>query len=313
MAILLKLPLETDLNRYQVFRFRKKAEHLLVLNDTLYLNVREGLHKKVFYKTQVDIMALEVKRLLDTNHYGHNRMYELCKNYFFTIPRTAVRDVVASCDTCKTLQPLKQKEPFKHVKVTYCFEHIIIDLIDLKNYKTINLSFCWILNVIDVYSKFAKSYPSKSKVALEVSNALESLFLTFDPPTVLQCDNGKELTNFVINDLCGRFNVKLIHGRVRHPQPQGQIEGSNQTLTRAIAKQMDAKDENVKEACWIKYIDHVVYNYNIAVHSATCKSLFELFYRRKGFNTVLSTKNGGVIYSDLETDLFKEKKIIKKL
>ncbi|KKO73836.1 hypothetical protein AAJ76_209000229 [Vairimorpha ceranae] len=61
MAILLKLPLETDLNRYQVFRFRKKAEHLLVLNDTLYLNVREGLHKKVFYKTQVDIMALEIK------------------------------------------------------------------------------------------------------------------------------------------------------------------------------------------------------------------------------------------------------------
>ena len=61
MAILLKLPFETDLSRYQVFRFRKKVEHFLELNDTLYLNVREGLHKKVFYKTQVDIMALEIK------------------------------------------------------------------------------------------------------------------------------------------------------------------------------------------------------------------------------------------------------------
>ena len=81
----------------------------------------------------------------------------------------------------------------------------------------------------------------------------------------------------MINDLCTWFNVKLIHGRVRHPQPQGQIERSNQTLTRAIAKQMDAKDENVKEACWIKYIDLVVYNYNIPVYSATCKFSFELF------------------------------------
>jgi len=38
-----------------------------------------------------------------------------------------------------------------------------------------------------------------------------------------------------------------------------------------MAKQMDAKDENVKEACWIKYIDLALYNYNIAVYSATCK------------------------------------------
>ena len=156
--------------------------------------------------------------------------------------------------------------------------------------------------MIDVYSKFAKAYPLKSKAALKVSNALESLFLTFGPPTVLQCDNGKEFSNFVINDLCSRFNVKLIHGRVRHPQPQGQIERSNQTLTRAIAKQMDAKDENVKEACWIKYIDLVVYNYNIPVYSSTCKLPFELFYGRKGFNTVLSAENDGVIFSNLETD-----------
>ena len=141
MAILLKLPLETDLNRYQVFRFRKKAEHLLVLNDTLYLNVREGLHKKVFYKTQVDIMALEIKWLHDTNHYGHNRMYELFKDYFFTTPRTIVRDIIAICNACKTSQPLKQKKPFKHVTATYRFEHIMMDLIGLKSYKTTSLGF----------------------------------------------------------------------------------------------------------------------------------------------------------------------------
>ena len=240
-------------------------------------------------------------------------MYELFKDYFFTTPRTIVRDIIAICNACKTSQPLKQKKPFKHVTATYRFEHIMMDLIGLKSYKTTNIGFCCILNVIDVYLKLVKAYPLKSKAVLEVSNALESLFLTFGLPTVLQCDNGKEFSNSVINDLCARFNVKLIHARVRHPQPQGQIERLNQTLTRAIAKQMDAKDENVNEACWKKYIDLVVYKYNIAVHSATCKSPFELFYGRKGFNTVLSTENDGVIFFDLETDSCKEKKILKKL
>ena len=65
---------------------------------------------------------------------------------------------------------------------------------------------------------------------------------------------------------------------------------------------MDAKDENVKEACWKKYIDLVVYKYNISVHSATCKSSFKLYYGRKGLSTVLSTENDGVIFSNLETD-----------
>jgi hypothetical protein len=41
----------------------------------------------------------------------------------------------------------------------------------------------------------------------------------------------------------------------------------------------------------VKFLSQVVYNYNIAVHSVTEKSSFELFYGRKGFNTVLSSFN----------------------
>ena len=78
MAIPLKLPLERNLSRYRAFRHRKKAEHFLVLNDTLYLIVKDRLHRKVFYKAWVDIMVLDVKRLHDTNNYGHNGLYELC-------------------------------------------------------------------------------------------------------------------------------------------------------------------------------------------------------------------------------------------
>jgi hypothetical protein len=51
-----------------------------------------------------------------------------------------------------------------------------------------------------------------------------------------------------------------------------------------------ANGEDASDACWIKYIDVAVYDYNTAVHSATNKSPFEFFLRRKGFNTVLSTK-----------------------
>jgi hypothetical protein len=102
-------------------------------------------------------------------------MYGLCKKNF-TIPRTIVREVVANCDVRKTAQSLKQKKAFKHVTASFCFEHIMIDLIDLKAYKSANEKYCWILTVVDVFSKFAQAYLLKSKSATDVCCALESLF-----------------------------------------------------------------------------------------------------------------------------------------
>jgi hypothetical protein len=71
--------------------------------------------------------------------------------------------------------------------------------------------------------------------------------------------------------LCREFNVKLVHGRVRHPQSQGQVEHFNQTLTRGLAKHIQGGGEDPKNASWLKFLGQAVYNYNIAVHFASEK------------------------------------------
>jgi hypothetical protein len=70
----------------------------------------------------------------------------------FLIPR----DVVANCNVCKTSQHLK-KELFKQITVSFSLEHIMIDLIDLKSSKSTNRGFSWVLNIVDVYSEYAKA------------------------------------------------------------------------------------------------------------------------------------------------------------
>jgi transposase InsO family protein len=84
----------------------------------------------------------------------------------------------------------------------------MIDLIDLKSYKSTNRGFPWVLNIVDVYSKYAKALPLKSKSASEVADALQSLLFTFGPPSILQCDNGKEFTNSLIKNLCDVINLR---------------------------------------------------------------------------------------------------------
>jgi hypothetical protein len=44
------------------------------------------------------------------------------------------------------------------------------------------------------------------------------------PPQILQSDNGKEFVAEVVKNVCNILNIKIRHGRPRHPQSQGQVE-----------------------------------------------------------------------------------------
>ena len=68
----------------------------------------------------------------------------------------------------------------------------------------------------------------KKKTAIEVAKALYELFGLFGSPKILQSDNGKEFRNGVVSALkLLAPNLKIVHGRARHPQAQGSVERAN--------------------------------------------------------------------------------------
>ena len=75
---------------------------------------------------------------------------------------------------------------------------------------------------------FARTYPLKTKTAAEVAWHLLEIFLTFGAPAILQSDNGKEFVASIITELKQLWpDLKIVHGRPRHPQSQGSVERSN--------------------------------------------------------------------------------------
>lgn len=111
------------------------------------------MHKKVFPMENVEVMKLKATRLHNKNHYGHNRLQSLCKTIYFTISREIIRYVCSKCNICSQTLPLKTKEKFKHIVAARPWDHVIMDLIDLKFYIEFNNEFAWVLTVIDVFSK----------------------------------------------------------------------------------------------------------------------------------------------------------------
>jgi hypothetical protein len=59
----------------------------------------------------------------------------------------------------------------------------------------------YICHVHDHYSRFSWVQAIRQKETIEVAAYLFDLFTMFGPPSILQCDNGKEFTTVVITHL----------------------------------------------------------------------------------------------------------------
>ena len=62
---------------------------------------------------------------------------------------------------------------------------------------------------------------------------------------------------------------------------------------------------------WTALFDKVTYEYNVAIHSATNKSPFNLFCRRSGFNTVTCHIDSNIVdsdddHSDIQVEIIEE-------
>lgn len=100
---------------------------------------------------------------------GMNYLWSTISSKYCGILRKIVEDYVRNCHSCIVGNPLKTHDFVRNITATQCWERIQIDLIDLRQYATANDGFCWILHVIDVYSRFSFVFKTKCKTASEVS------------------------------------------------------------------------------------------------------------------------------------------------
>ena len=68
---------------------------------------------------------------------------------------------------------------------------------------------------------------------------LLDIFLLFGAPAILQSDNGSEFTAQVIRELKELWlQLIMVHGKPRHPQSQGSVEGANGDIKDMLAAWM---------------------------------------------------------------------------
>lgn len=156
------------------------------------------------------------------------------------------------------------------------------DLMDISKYKSKNSNFKYLLNVVDVYSRYAWSIPLKSKGGKEISIGLEKVYKECnekneESPKTLTTDSGKEFLNSsvkAINDKYGIEKHYTINSKEQnHPTITAIVERFNKTLWNFIKKYTYSNDN-------YKFIDKMVpflENYNNREHGTIEEKPIDVF------------------------------------
>jgi hypothetical protein len=116
----------------------------------------------------------------------------------------------------------------------------------------------------------------KCKQAVEVADAIAEWIGHFEPPEILQCDNGRELKG-VLLILLKKYGVKVINGRPHTPSTQGLMEQANGT----VKTRLRAWKEDTRIKAWATAVPDILWKINCAIHGATGKSHYEVMFGRK--------------------------------
>jgi len=107
-------------------------------------------------------------------------------------------------------RPITRKFKRRRVYVSNINEIWSADIIDKSSISKNNKNYKYLLNVIDLFSKYAYSIPLKSKKQFEVAAAFAQLFIK-NKPDKLWTDQGSELITKTLKQFLTNNNIELYH------------------------------------------------------------------------------------------------------
>ena len=142
-----------------------------------------------------------------TGYKSAVKMYKTAKEKGINVSLKQVENFIWNQPTAQLNKQKNRKVSYNHIVANHVNDVWQADLLDVQKWKRFNHGYRWILNVIDVYSRFAFAVPLKTKSTKEVAEAFRIIFKQIAPyeikpeyrvkpiitPENLTTDNGKEL------------------------------------------------------------------------------------------------------------------------
>jgi transposase InsO family protein len=130
----------------------------------------------------------------------------------------------------------------------------------MKSFAKDNDGYAYFVMTIDVFSRFAYTFPSRSIRGKEMSSALKTLFPRGKKPTKLRTDKGVEFRNREVQRLLKAERVD--HFYTQNEQKRSYAERCIKTLKSKLFRYLSRHQTHR----WIDILDEITQSYNASYH-----------------------------------------------
>jgi len=137
-----------------------------------------------------------------------------------------------------------------------------MDLVDMQKFQA--RGYKYLLNAIDMSSRYLYSVALKNKTDVEVLNGFKKIY-NKSKIRAVKSDNGSEFINKKFTDYLEKYGIKQILSEASKPQSNGMIERANATIKELIQKSLEINEK----FDWERNLNKLIDNINNSQHSIT--------------------------------------------
>ena len=254
-------------------------------------------------KNEIESIIKEFHTSVTSGHPGVSRTIDEIKiKYYWPTIKQDVIKFIKKCDSCQR-NKLVRKKQLQPMEITTTaktsFEKIFLDIVgplhDTESQNT------YILTLQDDLTKFSQAYPLQDHTAETVANIFVCEFICkFGTPNIIVTDQGSEFMSELFGNVTKLFKIKKFHSTAYHPQTNGALERSHQTLMDYVKHFVNEYQNN-----WDTWIDFAMLSYNSTPHTVTKHTPYELVFGKKPNlpTTITSISEPYYTYEDYLSDL----------
>lgn len=254
-------------------------------------------------RTKVEVVHDHTKRWQILNEYhnlplgGHAgtwRTYKRIKMlYYWPNMLTDINRYIRKCQLCKRNKShLKTKAPLQITSTsTHPFQRVAFDIVGPLP-KTENNN-QYLLTFQDDLSKLSGAIPITDQSANTVARALCEHYITkYGIPEKILTDQGSNFMSKSFNEVCKLLKLKHLTTTAYHPETNGALEKSHNTLKEYLRSFTDIDRNN-----WDAMCHYAIFVYNTTPHCATNYTPHELVYGRPALIPSAVRKEPEPVYS----------------
>ena len=160
-------------------------------------------------------------------------------------------------------RPFSQVYPRRKVFVSGIDNTWAMDLVDMSEWKDYNDGYAWMLNIVDVFSRYAWSVYLKDKSAAIVLKAFQDVIKKYGrKPSKIWVDDGKEFHNKLMDEYIKK--QKIIRYGTYSDHKSTFVERFNRTLKSNMWRRFT--EDNTRR--WVDMIPELLHDYNRTKHSS---------------------------------------------